>query len=258
MSTHGPSNKARMTNDKSRGAAVAQTLESRSRLTARINESLTCIETVLRNHQRPLLAFSGGKDSLVIAHLLAQYGPQPAIAEVSFLFPFLVSSLIEAGQSLQLQLTCKDSLDLAWLSERPRFLFPRTSKDAATFYQARQQKTVTRHSERNNYDVVFFGRRLEENSVKAMVYDKSGVTQCHPLRHWTHDDIWLYLAIHHLPVPDIYQSAFGRNAGNGPWNIFMGSTDVQECWSVIHQTHPPTVAQAASYFHSARQFLEQL
>lgn len=250
------SNKARMTNDKSRGSGITAAQAELDQLAVRMAESLRCIEEVLSKHRKPMLAYSGGKDSLVIAHLLsAHYEMHTAVAEVSFLFPFLITDLQRAATQLQLELICRDSLNLIWLAAHPQYVFPRTSKDAGNFYKARQQSTVQRVSAAGNYDVVFFGRRLEENSVKAMVYDKRGITQCHPLRHWTHDQIWLYLSLHQLPVPTIYTSTFGRNAGNGPWNIFMGSNDPQECWRVIYETDPATVEAAAHYLPGALEFL---
>lgn len=160
------------------------------------------------------------------------------------------------AKQLGLRVVYRESLTLHWLSEHPQYIFSRLTKNRARFFQLRQQTTVAREARTQNAEAVFFGRRLEENSVKAPLYWKDGILQCHPLRHWKEQDIWIYLEQVGLPVPAIYHTPYGEDQGNGPWNIFTGSRDPQECWSMIYRTDPGTVQLAAQHIDSARQFLQ--
>lgn len=223
-----------------------------------VAEATATIRRALADRSSPLLAYSGGKDAAVVAHLVRHtIGPVPAVCETSYYFDDQVAHVERSAAAIGFPVLCIDSLSYAWLAAHPEYVFVRDAALRSRFFSLRQQRTVARTQKRGGHDVVFFGRRLADgNVVKAPIYDRAGVRQCHPLRRWREEHIWLYFQRHRIEVPPIYATPYGRNQGNGPWNIYMASPDHGACWQAIFETGPEVVARAAAVLPAAREFLE--
>ena len=180
-------------------------------------ESIGTLKYFLKRAPNAGIAFSGGKDSIVAAHLAVQLGVTLAVRETSFNFPTADREYRESGEALGLDVREECSLSLRWLTRYPRWICGPVSQ-LGQFYAQRQQKTVQDFANAQLLDGMIFGRRTQENTVATEVYLKGGVWQCHPLRDWRTEDVWAYVYEHDLPFSGIYRHQVGDYSGAAPWN----------------------------------------
>lgn len=168
---------------------------------------------------RNVLAYSGGKDSLVVTHLARNsLGAREAVIDLSFTFPRFAAQARAIATDLGLSLVEYDRLSLAWLAAHPQFICGRTA-DQSRFYALRQQATIQRHAKEHGFTGVILGRRTQENTVPAKLYRKNnGLWQGCPIRDWKTEHVWAYLHQHSISVPDIYDYRLGQLEGATPWN----------------------------------------
>jgi 3'-phosphoadenosine 5'-phosphosulfate sulfotransferase (PAPS reductase)/FAD synthetase len=180
------------------------------------------VQTALCTVRKPLLAFSGGKESVVLAHICARHGIDVAVRDNALTFHRVEKQVMSSVVGcLNMRLTNVDRFGRDWVF-RPgnrKFLFPETGMQGR-FFQIAQQATVKRYAARGRYDAVFLGRRRQENCVPAQMYRTSdGVLQVMPLAFWTVEEVWSYIHKYRLAVPDIYDTKVGLEDGCTPWNL---------------------------------------
>jgi 3'-phosphoadenosine 5'-phosphosulfate sulfotransferase (PAPS reductase)/FAD synthetase len=94
---------------------------------------------------------------------------------------------------------------------------------------------------RHGYDGILFGRRSQENTVKAPIYKTNdGRWYCHPLRDWTKVQIWEYFKVHSIPIPWIYSTHFGKHEGNAPFYSMRPEHNggYDKCWELSEVLDP--------------------
>ena len=206
-----------------------------------IEDALSVINTTIAMHKNPLVAYSGGKDALVTMHLVQQVRPSTkGVCEMSFLFERQADDIRNTVAKHGWDVDFVEHLNWDWIRKHPQLLFEADVKGRGKRHFQRQQTSVRLYAQRNNHDLVIFGRRTQENKVPAMVYDRKGVTQFHPIRNWTRDQVWEYLEMVGIPQPWIYSQRFGQLAGNAPFyalrTTWTGS--VEESWRQVTELDP--------------------
>lgn len=177
-----------------------------SRLAALTAAATDCLRAALADARRPLLAFSGGKDAIVVAHLAGTLGVRTAVCETSFYFARQRDDVEAMAGRLGLDCAFKSSLTDDWLRRHRRVIFSDDPRVRGWTFSARQQATVKRYARQGGHDLQIFGRRTEENSVRASIYRTAAGLQCHPIRDWREADVWEYFDAHGLPRPWIYST----------------------------------------------------
>ena len=189
-----------------------------SRIDNLVGESLRIFEQLMEKSERPILSYSGGKDSLVVALLIQEAGlsdyVQANVCDSSFYFTKQLEDIKQMAQDLRVTVEYPDSLDTDWLLRHPKVLFSPSSDVRGWFFTVRHQKTVADFAKRHNNDAILFGRRKQENTVNSPLYYVKGgkFWSCHPVREWLHGDIWEYLKDRDVPEPWMYSTPFKRNA----------------------------------------------
>ena len=199
-------------------------------------QALASLRLALKDSQRPLVAFSGGKDSLAVAHMAKRLGVQNYVCETSFYFQSQLESIKAIASGMKLQVVYKNSLSLGWLKKHRQIVFSTDSKLRGWSFSVRQQATVKKHAKQIVADCCIFGRRTEENCVPGVCYTTKNGLQCHPLRDWRAVDVWQYLEKYKIPTPWIYKTAFGKTEGNAPFytlNPQTANLSISECWSLV-------------------------
>ena len=140
------------------------------------------IRNALLECENPTIAFSGGKDSLVVAHLMAQHGVTDGACELSFYYQRQEDSIREQAARSGFNITFYRRLDDDWLRRRNHIIFTSDTAARAASFAARQQKTVAIHAKKNRHDLIAFGRRTEENSVPRHLYKNKAGWSFHPIR----------------------------------------------------------------------------
>lgn len=209
---------------------------------------------------RNLLAFSGGKDSIVMAHIARQYmGLSEAVCEVSFAFRRDVDDYIAIGKALGLVCTYTERLDMAWLRQNQHLMFA-DLKQQGELYAKRQQATVRQHAAKHGFTGVVFGRRREENTVPKPLYQtKDGRWQCHPIYDWSTANVWQYIEQNGLPYPGIYDSPIGKLEGADPWvgvSMRHAAEHGLNGYDLIWQYDPTPLLEIAAWHEPTRQYVE--
>jgi 3'-phosphoadenosine 5'-phosphosulfate sulfotransferase (PAPS reductase)/FAD synthetase len=189
-------------------------------LQEKVNEVAGFLSDIPVSPSRCLIAYSGGKDSIVMAHLVSKYmGVKKAVADCSWWFDRHRADAERIADKMGLEVNYIDRFGDDYLINRqPGWLFP-PQKVYSQIYSARQHKTCEGYSRRNDFKAVFFGRRTEENTVPKRAYNKGGILQVHPIRNWKESDIWEYLEVNKIEVPSIYKSEMGPHEGSTSWNL---------------------------------------
>jgi sulfate adenylyltransferase subunit 2 len=201
-----------------------------SSLQALESESIHIFREVAAEFERPVLLFSGGKDSVVMLHLASKaFWPAPIPFPVMHVdtghnFPEVLEFRDRTVERLGLRLvvaSVQDSIDSGRVFERPDGI--RNPLQTTTLLDA-----ITE----GGYDAVFGGARRDEEKARAKerVYSfrdefgqwdpknqrpelwslyngrhhKGEHIRIFPLSNWTELDIWGYLAAENVDLPSIY------------------------------------------------------
>ena len=223
----------------------------KSSLSGLIDESVTIIREVAAEFERPVLLFSGGKDSVVMLNLAVR-----AFAPARIPFPVMhidtghnFSEVIEfrdrcvAEMGVQLIVgSVQASIDAGRIADVSG---PRASRNPL------QTVTLLDSIAEHKFDAVFGGARRDEERARAKerVYshrdsfgqwdpknqrpelwgiyngrhNKGEHFRVFPISNWTELDIWTFIAEHNIDLPSIYYAhrrpVFRRD------NMWMAVTD---------------------------------
>lgn len=210
---------------------------------------------------RNLLAFSGGKDSIVVAHLASRVlGLSEAVCEVSFAFRRDVADYCHIADALGLRCRFSDRLGLDWLRRNQHLMFA-DLKAQGELYAKRQQATVKMHAQKHGFTGVVFGRRREENTVPQPLYQtKDGRWQCHPIYNWGTAHVWQYIQQHGLPYPGIYDTPIGKLEGADPWvgvSMKHAAEHGHNGYDLIWNYDPTPLFEIAEWHAPTRRYLEE-
>lgn len=208
---------------------------------------------------RNLMAFSGGKDSIVMAHLAHKVlGVRDAVCEVSFAFRRDVEDYRAIAQSLGLRCRFSDRLGIDWLKRNQHLMFA-DLKAQGELYAKRQQATVKMHAQKHGFTGVAFGRRREENTVPHPLYQtKNGIWQCHPIYDWSTANVWQYIEQNGLMYPSIYDTPIGKLEGADPW-VGVSMSHAAEYgfngYDLIYDYDPSPLFEIAEWHKPTRDYL---
>jgi len=196
------------------------------------SESIHVIREVGAEFERPVLLFSGGKDSAVMLHLALKAFwpcklPFPVLhVDTGHNFTEVVDYRDRRVEALGLRLvvaTVQDDIDAGRVQEETG---PRASRNRL------QTTTLLRAIDEGRFDAVFGGARRDEEKARAKervfsVRDEFGQwdpkrqrpelwdlyngrhrpgehIRVFPLSNWTELDIWRYIAAENIELPSIY------------------------------------------------------
>jgi sulfate adenylyltransferase subunit 2 len=194
------------------------------------SESIHIFREVAAEFERPVLLFSGGKDSVVMLHLAAK-----AFAPAKVPFPVMH---VDTGHNFQEVLDFRDStverlgVRLVVASVEDSIAKGRVRERPDGIRNPLQTVTLLDAITDGQYDAVFGGARRDEEKARAKerVYSfrdefgqwdpknqrpelwnlyngrhhKGEHIRVFPLSNWTELDIWQYIADQQIPLPSIY------------------------------------------------------
>jgi sulfate adenylyltransferase subunit 2 len=234
-----------------------------SHLEALEAESVHIIREVAAEFERPVLLFSGGKDSVIMLHLAAK-----AFAPARIPFPvmhvdtghnfdevmaFRDATVEQLGLRLVVAMV-QDSIDSGRVKERPDGI--RNPLQTVTLLDAIQD---------NGFDAAFGGARRDEEKARAKErvfsfrdefgqwdpknqrpelwdlyngrHHRGEHIRVFPLSNWTELDVWHYLAAENIDLPSIYfaheRKVFSRD---GMWLADSPLTNRRESEELLTMT----------------------
>lgn len=205
-------------------------------------------------------AWSGGKDSIVLAHLCESAGIENSMIGLCNLEYPAFLAWIEANKPLKCEMI-NVGLDIDWLAKHPEMLFPNDCAKAARWFSIVQHKAQRIYYKNQNLDVLVLGRRHADGNYTGRganhYTDGHGITRYSPLAEWKHEDILAYIHYYNLPVPPIYDWKNGYICGTHPWPARQYTESVENGWQEIFDIDPSIVKAAAEKIESAKHFLEK-
>ena len=176
--------------------------------------------SLLDQHERIAFSFSGGKDSTAVLHMLRDELHRMTVYHVDTgdLLPEMVEHVAELAADIPNFVRIEPNV-AAWIAENglPSDLIPHTQHPVGLAMGEAQTRLVPR------YDccwhnlmwplfdrVVSDGNTLLIRGTKAIDMrqlppsDWPGLELWYPLEHWTHADVFTYLAEQGVPLPPIY------------------------------------------------------
>ena len=231
-------------------AAIEQTIP-REELDALTASTVEDIRSTIEG-ERTAYAWSGGKDSVVLAKVCEMAGVTDSMIGVCNLeYPAFMPEgceIINTGQ------------DLEWLSKHPEMLFPQDSKTAAQWFSIVQHRAQRLYFKAHKLDSIILGRRRADGNYvgrKSNIYtDGKGITRFSPLSDWSHEHILAFIHYHQLPLPPIYGWANGYLCGTHPWPARQWTGGEENGWREVYNIDKSVVITAADYLPGARAYLE--
>jgi sulfate adenylyltransferase subunit 2 len=198
------------------------------------SEAIFVIREGAAQFERPVLLFSGGKDSIVLTYL-AYKAFYPARVPFPLLhidtghnFPETLAYRDQLVKKLNLQLEVRyvqDSIDQGWVVEEKKPFASRNHLQTVTLLDALEELSVDaafggarRDEEKARAKERFFSHRDEfgqwdpKNQRPELWYLFNGRKRpgehfrIFPLSNWTELDIWQYIAMEKIEIPSLYFS----------------------------------------------------
>jgi len=226
----------------------------------RENIALKELERVLARHKKPLICYSGGKDSLVVSHMVRrQLGVRcDVISEVSVLFPEDEHDVYAAAELLGINPAYHKELTPQRMAEVAHQFLPPAQHANSRLYTLRHIPTINRHIKAGGYDLALFGRRRQENTVPSGYYRRSqwNTWSAHPLIDWDVSDVWGYLDRHHVWRPRCYSNGAKQLR---TWVSFLidahSKSGISSALRALELRWPPAVHELATYYPPAASYL---
>ena len=178
----------------------------------RLDSAKRLIEEGLRQCRRPYIAFSGGKDSLVVAHLTHQCDPsiQMIYSDDELLLPEHVAYIewVKARAGDRLMIVSSVARHNGWFYPwRDHPLWREPTVDMVWLPTG----NLSKDAKRLGYDGAFRGLRADESRGRALrlgktqgIGQRSGIVTIDPIHDWSVDQVWNYIDEHDLPYCPVY------------------------------------------------------
>ena len=201
-------------------------------------------------------AWSGGKDSLVLADICRKIGiTKCALFLTKLEYPVFENWLLEhKPQGCEV---IELPYDLDWLAQHPEMLFPK-GKEMQLWHKLVQRRSMIGYFNSAHLDILMIGhRRIDGNTCGKDGYTrrKSGEVLYAPLYDWPHELIFAYIHYHGLEMPPIYGWDKGYFNGTHFWPSRICDSPA-EGWREVYEIDPSVVTAAAEKLDAARAFLE--
>lgn len=221
------------------------------------------VETVRREiaGKRVAFAWSGGKDSIVLAEVCSRAGIHHGVCVLTHLeYPAYMRWLAD-HKPVGIEIV-NTGQDLRWLSRNLHMLFPQSSNLTARWFQIVQHRGQNRYATRERLDVLLFGRRRAECNYVGTGgkdrYTAHGFMKYSPLADWSHAHVLAYAHYYGKSLPPNYTWPRGFRVGTGPWAKRQGTGNTQNGWAEVFAIDRTIVERACDYVQSACEFMESL
>ena len=208
------------------------------------------------------LAWSGGKDSVVLDFVCKKVGNYPSCIGMTdeLEYPEFLRFVTENMPS---DLVVYNSgHTLKWLSENESWLFPKTGEQAAKWFKAVQHNAQNKFYSDKRLDLILTGRRILDKNfcgTNGKYLNKStGVVRYSPLYKWTHEEILACMSYYNLPRAPFYSWPNGFIVGSGSWAARQWTGSVEAAWSEVYSIDSTVVLKASEYIKSAKDYVRTL
>ncbi len=169
-----------------------------------MRESVAVIRRVLATHRRPYVAYSGGKDSTVLAHQVLGEAPDTMVLLWDYGCHYIPRWLHEEFVANARRLGARE------LRVRTSEAYERLGRRAVNVLGREYLGKLVPELREEGFDLAFIGLRAEESvkrrlRTRGFTWREHGMDCCAPLRDWTAEDVWAYIASRNLPFASVYR-----------------------------------------------------
>ncbi|MCD8364354.1 MAG: phosphoadenosine phosphosulfate reductase family protein [Clostridiales bacterium] len=204
-------------------------------------------------------AWSGGKDSIVLAEVCRQAGITPCVLVISDLEYQAFTEWVDTHKPPELEII-NTGQDLKWLAAHQHMLFPQDSKYAAQWFHIVQHRGQAKYYKDKGLDMLLLGRRRADGNYVGKgdnIYTNSqGVTRYSPLSDWSHEELLACIHYYNLDLPPIYGWKNGYLCGTHAWPARQWTGSEENGWKEVYEIDSSIVTEAAEYLPGAKSFLE--
>lgn len=200
----------------------------------KVKTTVNLIKRVLVKHEKPVVACSFGKMSMVVLHIVRQFDPNVHVLFNNTLMEYPDTYKFKKTISEKWKLNLIETKPLRtfwWVVENYGFpLFSRKGhKDASkNCCMYLKEYPVQRILRKFKFDLYFTGLSRHESRLREFSARKYGNYfyskrlkhwKCHPIQDWTEEDVWEYHRIYNIPHNSLYdkKSPDGFNLRTGCW-----------------------------------------
>jgi len=169
---------------------------------SKLHEAERIIDEALATHDKPYVAYSGGKDSSCMLHLVLRRCPDIMVLHWDYgpyyIPDWLRSEFIENAKKIgAVNLRIETSKD-----------YLRLKRHAINVLGREYMGKLIPSLASEGYDLCFVGLRREESLKRRRRIDaKKSITEipeCWPLANWSWRDVWAYIFAKNIPYASIY------------------------------------------------------
>jgi len=191
----------------------------RESFASKLNSTRNLIKRLLSEHEKPVVACSFGKNSMVVLHLVYQFNPNVNVlfndTLVEYPDTYEFKKIITPNWNINLIQT-KPIKTFWWIVKNYGFpLYSRKGYQDASKYCCLYLKEypIEKVLRTHNFDLYFTGLSRHESRLREFSAKKYGNYfyskrhkhwKCHPIQDWTDDDVWKYHEIYNLPHNSLY------------------------------------------------------
>ena len=204
-------------------------------------------------------AWSGGKDSIVLADLCEKAGVHEGyFAYCDLDYPAFIR-WCEANKPEGVKMMHTGyGLDL--LVEHPELIFAR-GMIGQRWHQISQRRPFTRMFFDNDLDVLLVGHRTIDGNVcgdEFTIRKNTGETRFSPIADWPHEILLGYIHYHRLALPPIYGWKDGFIQGTHAWPERDYCDSLEQGYREVYEIDPSIIIDAARKIPSAAAFLKEV
>jgi len=167
----------------------------------RVEQAKSIIRKALEQFRKPYVAFSGGKDSTCLLHLVLQQEPNITVVHWDF-GPYKMPREIE-NQIIEnaRRLGARDVR--VYTSDEYQ-----KGRNASKVFERNFFSSVIPELASKGYDCAFVGLRKEESCGRKNRINANRslgpIKEVWPIQDWSWRDVWAYIFVNNLPYPEIY------------------------------------------------------
>ncbi len=168
----------------------------------KVREAKNIIKAALAHHKKPYVAFSGGKDSTCVLHLVLQQYPDVLVLHWDY-GPYYIPRWLEEEFIDNAKKMGAKNIRVETSEE-----YSRLGRNAINVLGQEYIAGLIPSLKQEGYDLSFVGLRKQE-SVKRKLRitnksDLSEVSECWPVQNWSWQDVWAYIFSNVIPYASVY------------------------------------------------------
>ena len=168
----------------------------------KIEESKKIIGDALAKAKKPYVAFSGGKDSTCVLHLVLLQKPDILVLHWDF-GPYYIPRWLEKEFLKNARKLGARHLRIETSPE-----YERLGREAINVLGREYIGKLLPKMKDEGYDLAFVGLRKEEAVRRRLRIENQSyigpIPECWPIGNWSWKDVWAYIFSHDLPYASIY------------------------------------------------------